>query len=168
MSDDEVLCGVCFEQLDKTNQENPVYKIPECGHEFCVNCLMQWWRAGNKSCPKCRDEGVASEYNFLCKSIIPSARQYARKKEAPNDLKKLVKKLSEKEKELREVKYKISENKNAVGVYKELKQTERKLYNQRWKKSFQVRALQKEIQLAYPIKPIVIVIRKEIEVNKDG
>lgn len=163
MSDNDNICSICFDPLVCPETENQVYKIQECGHSFHVDCLMPWWRSGKKSCPKCRDEGLAGGSNrFICKEHICSARQYARKKDAPIGLKNLVKKLIEKEKMLSEINKALSDHKNEVGVFKDLKNKERRLYTQKWRKSFAIMQLKRELQQLYPVEPILIVVRKEI------
>ena len=49
-------CSVCLkEDLD----EDQIY-FTNCNHEFCKECLDDWFQRGNKSCPLCRNE--VSEY----------------------------------------------------------------------------------------------------------
>lgn len=40
----------------------------ECGHEFHANCIVSWFRSGQKSCPICRDEvdnNITNDINYL-------------------------------------------------------------------------------------------------------
>ena len=34
---------------------NEVIEKLECGHNFCLNCIVEWWR-NHKTCPYCREE----------------------------------------------------------------------------------------------------------------
>ena len=40
---DNDVCSICLDNLDK--EQN--YKLPECGHTYHTNCIMQWVRAGH-------------------------------------------------------------------------------------------------------------------------
>ena len=45
-------CSVCL-----TENILPSNKcITECNHQFCKDCLDDWFQRGNKSCPLCRGE----------------------------------------------------------------------------------------------------------------
>ena len=53
---DEILdnhtCTICMKE-DLNNDE--IY-YTNCDHEFCKDCLDDWFQRGNKSCPLCRGE----------------------------------------------------------------------------------------------------------------
>jgi|TARA_Y100000389_G_C17285379_1_gene425158 hypothetical protein len=49
MSTDNV-CPICLESLKVKDN----YKI-SCGHEFHTECIMNWFRFSNGSCPCCKD-----------------------------------------------------------------------------------------------------------------
>ncbi|XP_053235397.1 zinc finger protein RFP-like [Podarcis raffonei] len=48
---EEATCPICLEYF-----RDPVI-IPECGHNFCRSCLIQYWgeSEGEASCPQCRE-----------------------------------------------------------------------------------------------------------------
>ena len=45
-------CAICQESCF---EYGPTHKL-ECGHTFHTNCIVGWFRSGQKSCPICRDE----------------------------------------------------------------------------------------------------------------
>jgi hypothetical protein len=51
-SSDNTECCICFENINK-NKNNCV---TECGHIFCLKCLMTSFAHDNTSCPCCRQE----------------------------------------------------------------------------------------------------------------
>ena len=49
---DKYTCTICMkEDLNK----DEIYHT-NCGHEFCKQCLDDWFKRGNQSCPLCRSE----------------------------------------------------------------------------------------------------------------
>ena len=61
-------CAICKEECDKN------ITLPECGHAFHQECIITWFRVGNKSCPVCRDIGTFNDKLFL--SPIGSKERY--------------------------------------------------------------------------------------------
>ena len=50
----ETECCICYETINK-NKNNCV---TECGHVFCLKCLVTSFAHGNNSCPCCRTEMI--------------------------------------------------------------------------------------------------------------
>lgn len=46
-------CAVCHEVLPAGRH----HAVLRCGHEFHADCIVPWFRRGERSCPVCRDEG---------------------------------------------------------------------------------------------------------------
>jgi hypothetical protein len=46
--DSALICTICQEPL-----KDP--RITACGHVFCRDCITEWIRGGNQSCPTCRE-----------------------------------------------------------------------------------------------------------------
>jgi|TARA_B110000483_G_C18070504_1_gene493915 hypothetical protein len=130
-------CIVCLELLDSETQ----YKLPECNHSFHQNCIMHWFRGGNNKCPLCNNLGV-NDYNIPAAHVIMNTldkykfkilRQYSRRKDAPDFLKKEVQKLKKTETEHKKVALEIKEHKNKTGVFKEMKAEFVKLRRKKWR-----------------------------------
>ncbi len=65
------------------------YELASCKHVFHTECIMQWFRSGNGSCPMCRDEPlsltqqVRRAYSSKLSTFETSAfRQYCKKPKA--------------------------------------------------------------------------------------
>jgi len=54
VSSDNTECCICYEIIDK-NKNNCT---TECGHKFCLKCLMTSFAHNNADCPCCRQELV--------------------------------------------------------------------------------------------------------------
>ena len=49
---DKYTCTICMKE--DLNKDEIYYT--NCGHEFCKQCLDDWFKRGNQSCPLCRSE----------------------------------------------------------------------------------------------------------------
>jgi hypothetical protein len=88
-------CVICHE----TNGEQ-VYCIPECNHKYHTNCIMTWFRAGHNTCPLCNNQGINAQtqptsWTDRLKALenYKELRRDARRKDAPNELKRSIKSL---------------------------------------------------------------------------
>ena len=95
VEDPDNTCPICLEHM-----ENPV-QLEGCTHRFHAKCAIAWFRTGNTGCPICRSQPTR-EYTFARtrKARVSNLRRFARRKAAPSDLKKLVKRLQNAEKKL--------------------------------------------------------------------
>jgi hypothetical protein len=135
-------CIICLESLNSEIQ----YKLPECNHSFHQNCIMHWFRDGNNKCPLCNNLGVNDYTNQSSTGMLGTSRwyqsgkykfkilrQYSRRKEAPDFLKKEVQKLKNAETEHKKVSSEIKEHRKKTGVFKEMKAEFGKLRSKRWR-----------------------------------
>ena len=135
-------CIICLELLEN----EPQYKLPECNHSFHQNCIMHWFRDGNNKCPLCNNLGVNDYTNQSTTGTFSSSRwyqsskykfkilrQYSRRKDAPEFLKKQIRKLKEIEAKHKEVVSEIKKHKNKIGVFKEMKSEFNKLRHKKWR-----------------------------------
>ena len=53
------ICSICHDAIT----ENTSYTIPECNHSFHNDCIIQWFRNYNSTCPLCREAGPG---DFVC------------------------------------------------------------------------------------------------------
>lgn len=73
---EDISCSICLEDFS----EEDTYKT-ECNHSFCKECLVNWFRLGNKTCPLCRQQideykDIDTHYKLIIyekQSNIPSA-----------------------------------------------------------------------------------------------
>lgn len=81
-------CTICLCATDNDDSH-----VLECNHSFHVQCILQWYRSGHSSCPNCR----STEFQHLgfsnAKQRASILRQRARRKDAPEFLKKAVQKV---------------------------------------------------------------------------
>ena len=101
---DDSMCSICLTNIE----DQPNYTLPECNHSFHISCIIPWFRNHNQSCPCCRSLGNGEIiYNRLdVGERYKMIRNIARRKNAPNHLKKLVQKLvniNKKQKEKRQI-----------------------------------------------------------------
>jgi hypothetical protein len=141
------LCSICLTDL---HQNNNTHNIPECGHTFHSNCLIDWLRIGDRTCPMCR--GVQNNRRRLKPNILRMLIAYSKRKNAPKPLVKLVTKYKKIKEELdTSVKKVTSYKKTHKDIFKE----KYKLLSQKWTKMRKFRAIKDEL-LSIPIETIKI------------
>lgn len=111
----EECCPICKEETTETEK----YTIPECNHWFHTDCIMAWYRHGNNKCPMCRDSGMSCRYNM---ENIKFIRNYARRKDAPKQLKAYVEKIRKAEAKLKQLSAEIREFNNSIPSEKTVKE----------------------------------------------
>ncbi|ANS71221.1 Zn finger-like protein [Pteropox virus] len=54
----EITCGICLESpYDHEKLSNQYFGVLSCcNHPFCRECITEWYKKGNKTCPMCRRE----------------------------------------------------------------------------------------------------------------
>ena len=174
IDNNENRCMICLENLSNEQQ----YSLPECSHTFHQNCIMQWFRSGSHKCPLCNNLGINelentnNDYanNYMGawfttgKHKYKILRQYSRKKEAPQVLKKEIKKLKLLEENQKQLAKEMKEFKNKVGSFGELKKQWNKLRNKKW--SLQGRIRQKKMGISnFNIVPIIIAKKVTLDNN---
>jgi hypothetical protein len=142
------LCSICLTDLQQ--QENNTHIIPECGHSFHSNCLIEWLRIGDKSCPMCR--GVQNNRRRTSPNILNMLIAYSKRKNASKNLTKLVNKYK---------KVKIafdSSNKKYVSYKKKHKtiiKEKNKLWSKKWSAERKLNLIKHEL-LSIPIDTVKI------------
>ena len=53
-SEEYETCMICKEDINCMEK----CKLPECQHEFHVNCIISWFRNGDSRCPYCGNKGL--------------------------------------------------------------------------------------------------------------
>ncbi len=98
-----MICQICMESMDDITK---VYRLSDCNHEFHTDCIVNWFRNDSSKCIECcsnlnNDLNPANaqvnydQYGqpYINLHQIPFAQvsRQARKKDAPDSLKKLYK-----------------------------------------------------------------------------
>ena len=63
------MCVICHQSLSL----DAVYRLPECHHTFHTCCIVTWFRAGDSSCPICRNRGInhnSDSDKYIVRSLI--------------------------------------------------------------------------------------------------
>ena len=118
-------CSICQEE---ENDSNSMYQL-ECGHVFHISCIQRWWRSGHNSCPNCRSDTFnrIDEADVISRAMF--LRRISTRKNAPKDLKKMVKKVKTVEEKRRIIHKEMRQfRKKHRKVLRKLKQLEEKYY----------------------------------------
>lgn len=118
------ICTICLESMgDDSNS----YCLPSCNHNFHTECILNWFRSGNNTCPLCRDLRFPNVSFMDAEHRAKYYRKAARKKNAPKALKKAVRKIinmENRKKGLYKEKRKFEkENAEIIKKYKSLNET---------------------------------------------
>jgi|SaaInlStandDraft_1057018.scaffolds.fasta_scaffold67352_2 hypothetical protein len=101
------VCAICHEATKADD-----YTIPECNHTYHTNCIITWFRMGKNTCPLCNNMGINSLKQMDDNTTwaqkqrafenYKKLRAMSRKKNAPTELKNMVKKLKKLENKKKE------------------------------------------------------------------
>ena len=88
-------CPICLDDLGGTREEHTL----ACGHSCHSVCIIGWLKQDQgRSCPVCRKEDKVAGISFLTERARKKwMLAYSRKKDAPRELKRLVKSLRKKQ-----------------------------------------------------------------------
>jgi hypothetical protein len=170
------ICLICHDILDVTleqpTQDQPQSNLPyalECKHKYHANCIITWFRSGHANCPYCGDNGVnypkkSGERDPILwgrqavKARVLVLRRYSKKKEAPNELVKMLDRLQIMEENYDKILSDIKEFTKTQFhdvTFKEVHSRRMALLNKKWKIRRSIFDHQKSIY-AYPIIPLII------------
>jgi hypothetical protein len=185
MSEFEEKCSICHENMNIINDNDKMYELPECKHLFHTNCIMTWFRCGHKRCPLCNNQGINNNNNMslnlientldnyswqyrrkLLNDDYLKMRRYSKKKDAPNELKKKIKKLEKAEdkykmfiKEMNDFMKSTPENITVKKIKTKLRIYRNKIWNMK-RKIYKMKTF---IGLSNPV--INIIIPKKVNVD---
>ena len=164
MSDIKI-CSICLDEIKPCETENArkSYELPECQHEFHVECICHWFRSGHPECPECRHAGNGSRKKSVYGCDWRTISGYARRKNAPVEMKKKMKSFILKKDKEKEITAKIVEAKNQTGSYKEINSTVKDLNRKRWYCRRDMFSIKREIIALYPVTNLIIVTRENIK-----
>lgn len=148
-------CVICLEPMTDSNS----VKLEGCTHKFHSTCAIKWFRMGNTSCPLCKYQPSAQRIGWhRRKARVSINKRFARRKDAPAALKRLVTRLANAH----------TRRKNNAKLFREWKKTAEGLEYKRLRKIWlrherksclwrfkQIRDLEAEIS-EYPIIPLVV------------
>jgi len=182
ISQSDNICIICHDLLNTA----PTYTLPECKHQYHTHCIITWFRhrksvewSGSYNttetdgrCPHCGNTGInnstlhGGNYYSRCRFLTQKEhelykinKEYGRKKNAPEAMKKEIDKLSIKETEFVEFKKTVKEFKNNVKNnqvdYEETKKQLNSNKKEMWKLQKGISRIKKRIAV-YPIVPLII------------
>lgn len=146
----EETCSICTETIDDFNS---LHFTLECNHKFHTECIIQWFRRGNDTCPCCRNQGninaLGHSDSFARASYL---RKEASKKRCPPELKKLVDKVRLSESKTRESRKKLTDfRKTHREIFNEWSKMRSTYYLQRRNEMKQTRILGTFSHRDYPV-----------------
>ena len=159
------LCAICHEDLDPNCSENPLYKLPECGHTFHAACSVHWFRQYHDTCPLCKNVGTAvtSQSLFDVKLRYANASILARKANASNEMKKQYKRIRLLNEKIADCIKLNREIQSSVGVFKDLKRKFRSNRTKRWRFNRQLwREKRILVSMCPAVKQVIIPVRVNI------
>lgn len=91
-------CSICLQSMSDDGVSPCTHTLEECGHTFHASCIVRWFRQPDASqCPLCRGSSDASfdmfENPWRLRTRASSLRMYARRRDAPFELKRIVARL---------------------------------------------------------------------------
>ena len=149
-------CVICLSSLSDENNEDNIFNL-ECNHKFHTKCIMEWFRSSNGNCPLCNDNPFQQNNNYsifyhsnLLDNRFKTIKQYSRKKDAPEKLKKEIKKFNELNKKYNDSNKKMKEF-TRDPLFKELEKKNKENRRENWAKLRKVRQQKEKIVTMYPM-----------------
>lgn len=164
-------CAICHENL-----ESDTYTLPECNHTFHTNCIITWFRApsGSSRCPLCNNNGInkLKDLDNLHWSDLQGAfhnyknvRAASRRKDFPENVKKMIEKLKKLEKQDLERKKNFNEFKKTKFTDKTSSQIY-KMYidfrNKKWRLARRIKRQKMLIGFQQKVVNIIIPVKEEV------
>ena len=171
-------CGICKEDINCMQK----CKLPECGHEFHVNCIISWFRNGDSRCPYCGNKGLnhceentrsfRRGYRFWNYANVQSQKlqdlktyAYAKK----NQDNKIAKKLRTQFQKVKTIRDKLANHNNEFKEFKNKIKIENSKYSEtrksmtnyrtkRWALVRQIRTAEEQILQTNYVIPLIIPI----------
>lgn len=194
-------CPICHDVLHQEGPEaKETYTLPECKHEFHVECILPWFRGDHSACPYCRNAGMFDQiysynrgmsfgrgrnigrhrrrYNPYARTQLSYLRRYARRKEAPEELKKAWRKLIEVEKEEKLANKQLNVAKKKYRAYRKRRddamkktrvyqeyQNSKKNFDKQWNK---LRRAKQAMEQSHRIEPMIVLQRRIVDVDEEN
>lgn len=95
MSDDEIVCSICYDDGDANTRVRL-----DCGHAFHARCACEWFRH-SPVCPMCRDNPVVEPLTALRRCSV--VRRFASSRRAPLFIQTAVHQLRDKERRVADI-----------------------------------------------------------------
>ena len=117
------ICPICVEAIEGES----CHELSGCRHAFHPNCIIEWMRRGNLTCPTCRSSLSDTSSYTMPLDVWDRAsymRSIANRPTSPPELKRLLSKLRDAESKLRAASSAMRDFKRSHSEYL---RTERKL-----------------------------------------
>ena len=174
------VCMICREELSNA----PVYKLPECGHQYHTHCIISWFRNGDSRCPYCGNNGINhntsdkprnNSYIWRRRLLyrpevgdvkLSQLKKYSKKPEAPKLLVRQLKKLEDSKKHLSDCKEELKTFKDKLKsealIYSEAQKEYRKLRSKKWQAESNVCRMR---QIINELNIVPLIIPQPINLN---
>ena len=128
-------CAICLNELEDDN----IYTIPECNHNFHQLCIIEWYRrmGSDCGCPLCRSSPDQQLLPSSRRGSVKVYKQISRRKNCPEVLKKLctkhtecIKKQTELSKQANEYK---RQHKEIFNEYQRLRRKSWQMNTRKWR-----------------------------------
>lgn len=161
-------CPICNENFN----ENDMYILPECDHMFHTDCIISWFRQGNRTCPYCNNpgEGEPVGENGPLPSIywtrnriqerVKMVKNKINKEQFP-EIKGIINRLDIAKERLKILQKEKKDILNIVGEFKVLQKKSNRIRSSIWAIEKTIRKLENKI-CVYPIQEIIVVKKKYI------